>query len=268
MKAGLTLGCALVGLSVIPVYAAPTATLPGLTYESLKQLPDWSGWWGFQGIESGNAGTSKDAFGSLLGPQSPLKPEALAKIKTAFSSGVNAVVDYCVPTRFVGLTTTPEAAFEFLFTPGRVTLTSESGVVRRIYTDGRSMPDTSNDETNMGTSIGHWEGSTLVVETAGLNSRAGFPFEVALMLRLGKGARITERIHLNAAGRLQFDVTIIAPELFTRPATFSGDYQHLSNYTGREVSLCSSNDRSIDPVTGQQRFDTTVPDDLPPPPAE
>jgi hypothetical protein len=48
-------------------------------------------------------------------------------------------------------------AVEFLFTPGRVTLTNERGLIRRIYTDGRPMP-TGVNPTNTGWSIGRWEG--------------------------------------------------------------------------------------------------------------
>jgi hypothetical protein len=50
---------------------------------------------------------------------------------------------------------------EFLITPGRVTLLNESGLIRRIYTDGRSMPADLSDSST-GTSVGHWEGQTLV----------------------------------------------------------------------------------------------------------
>jgi hypothetical protein len=34
-----------------------------------------------------------------------------------------------------------------------------------------------------------------------------------------------------------------------------------------EITFCSDDDRSLDPVSGKQRFDMTPPADLPPPPA-
>ena len=41
--------------------------------------------------------------------------------------------------------------------------------VRRIYMDGRPFPeDIDNARLAMGFSVGHWEGSTLVIETRGL----------------------------------------------------------------------------------------------------
>jgi hypothetical protein len=43
--------------------------------------------------------------------------------------------------------------------------------VRRIYLDGRKLPE-SPDPSWYGTSIGHWEGDTLVVETIGLRTDA------------------------------------------------------------------------------------------------
>jgi hypothetical protein len=35
-----------------------------------------------------------------------------------------------------------------------------------------------------------------------------------------------------------------------------------------EVTFCAENDRAIDPVTGEQRFDMTPPADMAPPPAQ
>ena len=56
---------------------------------------------------------------------------------------------------------------EFLFTPGRVTTHHEAWMqLRSIWTDGRKHPD-DWDPTFYGHSIGHWEGSTLVVDTVG-----------------------------------------------------------------------------------------------------
>ena len=57
---------------------------------------------------------------------------------------------------------------EFLFTPGRVTILIETySLVRRIYTDGSAMP-AEPDASYQGTSVGNWEGDTLVVETTGI----------------------------------------------------------------------------------------------------
>lgn len=56
--------------------------------------------------------------------------------------------------------------FELLLTPEQTVLVSTDGTVRHIYTDGRSHPKPEDLwPTPVGDSIGHWEGTTLVVDT-------------------------------------------------------------------------------------------------------
>ena len=81
---------------------------------------------------------------------------------------------YCRPQQFTGSSGGFTEAVEFLFTPGRVTITNEMGLIRRIYTDGRALP-ADPDVTNTGFSVGRWEGQTLVVETVGINPDALYP---------------------------------------------------------------------------------------------
>ena len=151
---------------------------------------------------------------------------------------------------------------EFLFTPGRVTVTNERGLIRRIYTDGQAMP-ADVDATNTGLSIGHWEGQTLVVETTRDQSAR------ALRRRADQAAtrRITERIFLKDPDTL-------------RDRHRDGSARHLHaarspnaplHARGRrrvasEITFCTEYDRSIEPGSGKQRFDLTPPPDLPPPP--
>ena len=55
-----------------------------------------------------------------------------------------------------------------MFTPGKVTIIQEAYMqVRRIFTDGRPLPE-DPDPTYNGSSVGHWEGDTLVATTVGL----------------------------------------------------------------------------------------------------
>jgi hypothetical protein len=49
--------------------------------------------------------------------------------------------------------------------------------MRRIYTDGRKMPD-GYPPSYMGYSTGKWDGDTLVVETVGLNDLPGLILSV------------------------------------------------------------------------------------------
>lgn len=84
---------------------------------------------------------------------------------------------------------------------------------REIYMDGRSHPDYVNP-SYFGHSIGHWEGSTLVVDTIGFNERfwlhrEGFPHTEKLHL--------LEHISRPTVGTLRYEVTIDDPAAYTAP---------------------------------------------------
>jgi hypothetical protein len=195
-----------------------------------------------------------------------MSPADLARFRATHAQNVESdPTRWCRPEQFVGHSGGFVADVEFLFTPGRVTLINESGLIRRIYTDGRSVPR-DLEASNSGTSIGHWEGDTLVVETVGVNPDAKYPDRGPGSLPIGKNVRVTERIALKDENTLEFDVTIVAPDILTAPDRRKRIYSRAPKQMPRDVSFCVDFDRSIDPVTGKQRFDMTPPKGLPPPP--
>jgi hypothetical protein len=87
--------------------------------------------------------------------------------------------------------------------------------VRRIWLDGRPYPE-SLPHRAMGYSLGHWEGSTLVVETKmlapGYVDLAGQP--------LSASAHVVERMSLGADGNtLRSELTLYDPQNYRRPIT-------------------------------------------------
>jgi hypothetical protein len=87
--------------------------------------------------------------------------------------------------------------------------------VRRIFLDGRRFPEDLPHRA-LGYSLGHWEGSTLVVETTKLTpgyvDLAGQP--------LSADARVVERMSLSDDGRvLRSELTLYDPENYKRPIT-------------------------------------------------
>ena len=248
---------ALCSVSASAANAAENPALPGMTYSSIEKLPDWSGWW-----------TVSEAISAhYFRLPAPLRPEDAAKRNAARTKDTDPdTLRYCRPPRFVGYNGGFVDNVEFLFTPGRVTLTNEAGLIRPIYTDGRPLPG-DGEATNTGTSVGHWEGQTLVVETIGLNPDATFPDNGEGASKIGKNVKLTERMTLQDANTLVIELTTIAPDLFTRPDQRTRVYSRApGKTTAREVTFCVDHDRSIDPKTGKQRFDMTPPADLPPPP--
>ena len=168
--------------------------------------------------------------------------------------------DYCVPATFIG-SLANEGAVEFLTTPGRITVLGETGLVRRIALD-QPLP-AEPLESNAGTSVGHWQGHTLIVETTGFNSAAHLNGQ-----EIGRGVHSVERIWLKEPDVLQIDLTLSVPKLFSAPYEHSYVFRRDRDHQFADASFCKSNDRSVDPVTRKDRLDLTPPHDLPPPPKD
>ncbi len=91
----------------------------------------------------------------------------------------------------------------------------EGTLYREIFLDGRDLPADPNPDW-MGYSVGHWEGDTLVIVTAGFNDRTwldddGRPHTEAL--------RVTERLHRSDYGHMQITRTFVDPGAFLEPWT-------------------------------------------------
>src|SRR5436190_7994802 len=102
-------------------------------------------------------------------------------------------------------------------TPGLTLILYESAPTRQIFTDGRELPRDPNPAW-MGYSVGHWEGDTLIVESAGFNDRTwldrvGHPHSEKL--------RVTERFRRVDFGHMQFQITYDDPETLTKPLSLS-----------------------------------------------
>jgi hypothetical protein len=119
----------------------------------------------------------------------------------------------CVPPGFPrsGPTIYP---FEIVQTEKMIVFLYETfGMIRRIYMDGRSMPEYLPPSL-MGFSIGHWDGNELVIETTnyapGLLSGGG--------IRQYGDMVVSERYRLVGDGQgLEGEALIAAPETLTAP---------------------------------------------------
>jgi hypothetical protein len=226
-----------------------------------QALPDWSGAWAI------DRGTSSNAFEA---GKEALKPGLVKDSDDPTLARVLGVANFreenCRPVIFSGTNGGGEGLFEFLFTPGRVTLISEPGLVRRIYTAGQNFtPDT--EATTAVSSAGHWEGQTLVVDTK-LNPNAG-PFRWGTdTTRVGPGAHLQERISLSGPDTLRVDAVMEAPNVLTKPVALHQVFNRVRDYYLSSFSGCPPVDPGLDPKTGRPRLDLTPPADLPPPPGE
>ena len=256
--------------------AKASSAQTGATYESLKNLPDFAGSWTpltepfvlppptpTAGRAPAPAPTP-DALCAAAVPKGS-KPEVLGRCREALQRDSAAAVRaraYCERQSFTGRP--PEragGAFEILFTPGRVTMAIESGLVRRIYMRDKP-PANALDSSRSGTSIGRWEGATLVIETTGLDPNA----PIAPGSTLGPGAHVTERFSLVDADTLRIESTLVAPAVLVTPLATAQQYRRARDRVFTDFDTCVEGDRSFDRTAGHDRFDKTPPADLPPPP--
>jgi hypothetical protein len=124
-------------------------------------------------------------------------------------------------------------------TPQEIVILYEANAgIRQIFTDGRALPD-DPDPWWYGYSTGHWEGDTLVVETAGFRDMGWLDVEGSPLTDQG---HITERYRRPDFGHLQIDVTINDPKAYTKPWTVSVR-QHIMVDTNLIEFVCQENEQ-------------------------
>src|SRR5579863_3225817 len=154
------------------------------------------------------------------------------------------------PKAGIGVGNTP---MKIIQTPGLVAVLYEYHTIfRQFFTDGRSLPEDPNP-TWMGYSIAHWEGDTLVVNTAGYNDRttidlAGHPHTEAL--------RLTERYHRRDVGHMDLQVTFDDPKAYTRPWTLSLEYELIPD--GELIEYVCENERDTPHLVGKSGDEANV----------
>jgi len=192
-----------------PLAAAPTRWPgpQGTTYRSIEELPDWSGTWAMPDQERAQFLTSQAAAAPYLEGYA-----ARAKVSKANPA-------LCLPTGMPGIMAVP-LGFEFLFTPGRVTILAEEGpTIRRVFTDGRAH-SADPELTYAGESIGHWQGQTLVIDTTAIRAKA----EYFRGVKTSGQAHVVERISRVDRDHLLVDTLVVDPAALAKPWHYSFTY--------------------------------------------
>jgi len=210
-------------LTVLPL-AAQTTLNSKARLDQFSKLPDWSGVWRLKGSPALLDSEKGRAFvpGSRDNP--PYNAEWEAKYKENLIraehqgdlSFPNPLVDshtqYCAAgfPRIMGA----PFDYQFIVTPEMTSMIIDKES-RNIYTDGRALlPEDERWPTLQGTSIGHWEGQTLVIET--VSTKAGIWADTTPLM-FSEQARFVERIRQTDATTLENQMTITDPAAFTKP---------------------------------------------------
>ncbi len=174
--------------------------------------------------------------------ESEMLPWAQAEMKRPGRISPNA---FCLPQ---GPLLGGNTVFKFVQAPKTiVALTEDIFTYRQIHLDGRGHPK-DGDPTWMGHSIGHWEGDTLVVDTANFNNKS----------QIFMGRPHTDQLHLIErfrrpdAGHLEYEMTIEDPGTYTRPWTV----KFASNLlVGEEIGeyICTENEQDVKHYVGNQQ---------------
>lgn len=149
-------------------------------------------------------GTGKDTF--------DMTAQAV-EFQQAFDARYDDPVLRCVSDGLVRQTGGPFAK-EIIQQDNKVTILYEDmHEIRRVYLDGEFPDDVDTLGESLGYSIGHWEGSTLVVETRGLKE--------ALWHRAGgepisAQARVTEHVYIGEDGNLHVELRLDDPANYNR----------------------------------------------------
>ena len=223
------LGAAVAALLACSAQAAPKSTA---LYADPAQ-PDLTGVWQVTGWFS----FSPD---KAIPKLKPPYAELYARRMKAFNAGapIDDVTADCLPPGMPHIQVVPYP-FEVMQTPGRVTMLFEyAGQVRRIYLDGHAPKDP--DPSYYGTSVGRWEGDTLVVTTTNIRGDtqddfSGLPHSDALT--------ITERLRRATPETLEDRITLTDPKAYAEPFTSTRVYKLHPDWTIGEY-VCEENNRN------------------------
>jgi hypothetical protein len=164
----------------------------------------------------------------------PLTPEGRARTASARGSFIGgpfngpedfSMLDRCI-TRGVPGSMIPvmyDNVYDIVQAPGYVAITYEIvHEARVIPLDGRAHVDPAIRQ-HMGDARGHWDGTTLVVETAGFTAAAAY--RNANPARL----RVTERFTPAAPGVIAWTATLDDPTTWARPWTIAMPLRHYAH---------------------------------------
>jgi hypothetical protein len=182
--------------------------------------PDFSGVWTWN-REPGQAGRASSDTAASWPKEPPFTKEAKDKVGAykalVTPSGATPggfCVGYGMPSAMIGSGGYP---MEIIQRPEQITVIYEAHTeIRRIYINGKIEPRDIIPSRD-GTSIGHWEGDSLVVETTGLKEA------VDQSSAHSEDAKIVERYRLgrDEKGRklLTAEMTLTDPRFYTKPVS-------------------------------------------------
>jgi len=178
----------------------------------------------------------------------PLKPEYLeqwreheAVLAARQAEGQPPGDDYvkCLPD---GMPAMMQGMFpmEVFQRPEQINITQEAFNQTRRITIGGTLPKWDEvDPTFYGTSVAHWDGDTLVIETTGIKQNVKFRW-----VPHSESMKVTERMSLLAPDILRDEITV-EDEYLERPWVYSYTFRRMPGYKLLEY-VCEDNRDYVD----------------------
>ena len=190
----------------------------------------------------------------------PWKPDILLQVQRLIAEEKAGrpflVLSHCLPHGMPSWMLITHNAFEWLTTPGRITMLGEvdGNRMRRIYMDGRPHPE-DPDLTLHGHSIGHWEGDVLVIDTPAIAPQAYIAISEAVGVPNDGDMHIVERLHLAKSNVLHDDLEITAPKVLTETWKTTRIFRR---YPERHYEIIEGECEQEDLVPGKDQYGNDI----------
>ncbi len=236
------LAAAAIALNAGPV-AAQDAAAQQARVEAFAKLPYWPGYWVSEQYQNTTIGGSapprppgSPPLQRLNGFNAPYNDEGKARQAEAARTRPGRRADgWGYPMMMDAAT-----PFQVTITPEETVIINAYGESRHIYTDGRPLPPEDDlFPTVWGTSIGHWEGQTLVIETVQVQMPYTY-FHGAPTF--SEEAHYYERLHMDG-DKLVLDFRVEDPVTLTAPWSATVNHVRETGYD-RMMRMDFSNDRT------------------------
>jgi hypothetical protein len=249
----------------VPRKADGSVNLEAPAPKTADGKPDFSGIWANAWFVNGRvtplpvsppgeppAATFADVFANFKG-ELPLQPWA-AQLKAARKeqNSKDNPDAHCLPMGLMQFHMHPQPR-KVLQTRDVIAILYEGNSgVRQIFIDGRPLPGPDAQPWWYGYSTGHWEGDTLVIETAGFRDGGWLDIYGS---PLTDQAKMTERWRRMTYGSMQVDITIDDPKAYTKP--FSVRVHHRIAVDGPQLDaeliefICNENNKAPQLMVGK-----------------
>ena len=206
------------------------------------ELPDWSGIWEPAAQWSGGLNGRGDFKGpppnGWIVDSENYRPQWLAQKQAEQSASTpkpnRMICSFGFPAVMNNL-----LMFEVLITPEETAMIFSRREIRHIYTDGREQPPARDLwPTKWGSSVGHWEGEELVIDTIavadGMNPS-----------KFSEQARFTERVKMIGPDMLQAEIRVDDPVALKQPVSTTFRFSRVTDFDRMVHDDCLGNERTL-----------------------